>query len=154
MLVRRAGRAVAAADFGHCVEVSGRVPPQGPAADVRNAERADGVTIVLDRGQVAHVVRAAGDSGRLSARLSGLAQAQPTLAVVLPEIEDRRLSRSLLIGLLMLASMPDDGSDVGVAELARLLEMNTSTLHRYLTTLVAVGLVERDPKTRRYRLAR
>jgi DNA-binding IclR family transcriptional regulator len=31
--------------------------------------------------------------------------------------------------------------------------MNPTTTHRYLSTLVAVGLVERDPGTRRYRLA-
>jgi DNA-binding IclR family transcriptional regulator len=30
--------------------------------------------------------------------------------------------------------------------------MNTSTTHRYVTTLLAVGLLERDPSTRKYRL--
>ena len=72
---------------------------------------------------------------------------------MLPELEDRRLSRLLLRGLLMLASMPDDDSDVGVAELARLTGMNGSTTHRYLSTFLAVGLVEQNPTTRRYRLA-
>jgi len=51
------------------------------------------------------------------------------------------------------ASLPDDGSYLGNAQLARMLDMNVSTVHRYLQTLVAVGLVERDPSTRRYRLA-
>jgi DNA-binding IclR family transcriptional regulator len=31
--------------------------------------------------------------------------------------------------------------------------MNTSTTHRYVTTRLAVGLIERDPATRRYRVA-
>jgi DNA-binding IclR family transcriptional regulator len=31
--------------------------------------------------------------------------------------------------------------------------MNPSTTHRYLATLVAVGLLEQDPHTREYRLA-
>jgi DNA-binding IclR family transcriptional regulator len=31
--------------------------------------------------------------------------------------------------------------------------MPMSTAHRYISTLVAVGLVERDPASRRYRLA-
>ena len=52
----------------------------------------------------------------------------------------------------MLAVFPVDGSYLGNADLARMLGMNQSTTHRYLSTLVAVGLVERDPATRRYRL--
>ena len=68
------------------------------------------------------------------------------------QLDDGRLSRSLLHGLLMLAVFPVDGSYLGNADLARMLGMNQSTTHRYLSTLVAVGLVERDPATRRYRL--
>ena len=34
-----------------------------------------------------------------------------------------------------------------------MLDMNPSTAHRYLSTLLAVGLLERNPDTRRYRLA-
>lgn len=69
------------------------------------------------------------------------------------QLEDRRLSRSLLSGLLVLSCFPSDGSYLGIAELARMLGMNTSTTHRYVTTLLAVGLLERDAATRRYRLA-
>lgn len=69
------------------------------------------------------------------------------------QMEDRRLSRSLLSGLLVLSCFPADGGYLGIAELARMLDMNTSTTHRYVTTLLAVGLLERDPSTRRYRLA-
>lgn len=69
------------------------------------------------------------------------------------QMEDRRLSRSLLSGLLVLSCFPTDGGYLGIAELARMLDMNTSTTHRYVTTLLAVGLLERDPSTRRYRLA-
>ena len=68
-------------------------------------------------------------------------------------MEDRRLSRSLLSGLLVLSCFPADGGYLGIAELARMLDMNTSTTHRYVTTLLAVGLLERDSATRRYRLA-
>jgi len=32
------------------------------------------------------------------------------------------------------------------------LGMSPSTKHRYMTTLSAVGLLEQDPRTRRYRL--
>ncbi|HLM87396.1 MAG TPA: helix-turn-helix domain-containing protein [Solirubrobacteraceae bacterium] len=68
------------------------------------------------------------------------------------QMDDRRLSRSLLSGLLVLSCFPADGRSLGIAELARILAMNTSTTHRYVTTLLAVGLLERDPATRRYRL--
>jgi DNA-binding IclR family transcriptional regulator len=30
--------------------------------------------------------------------------------------------------------------------------MSPSTTHRYMTTLLAVGLLEQDPRTRRYRV--
>jgi DNA-binding IclR family transcriptional regulator len=68
-------------------------------------------------------------------------------------MEDRRLSRSLLSGLLVLSCFPSEGDYLGIAEIARMLDMNTSTTHRYVTTLLAVGLLERDPATRKYRLA-
>jgi DNA-binding IclR family transcriptional regulator len=66
---------------------------------------------------------------------------------------DLRLSQSLLSGLLVLSCLPPDDGHLGVAELARMLGMNTSTTHRYLTMLPAVGLLERDPRTRQFSLA-
>ncbi len=69
------------------------------------------------------------------------------------QMQDRRLSRSLLAGLLVLSCFPVDGGYLGIAELGRTLGMNTSTTHRYVTTLLTVGLLERDAATRRYRLA-
>jgi DNA-binding IclR family transcriptional regulator len=32
--------------------------------------------------------------------------------------------------------------------------MSPSTTHRYISTLLAVGLLEQDPRSRRYQLAR
>jgi DNA-binding MarR family transcriptional regulator len=108
---------------------------------------------------VDQVVRGAGEGGTMSILLSALRDPEWTLSVdpeegAYPEqMEDRRLSRSLLSGLLVLSCFPPDGGYLGIAELARMLSMNTSTTHRYVTTLLAVGLLERDPATRRYRLA-
>ncbi|HEY4812975.1 MAG TPA: helix-turn-helix domain-containing protein [Solirubrobacteraceae bacterium] len=34
-----------------------------------------------------------------------------------------------------------------------MLDLHLSTVHRYISTLTAVGLLEREPVTRRYRLA-
>jgi IclR helix-turn-helix domain len=117
------------------------------------------VTIELSKAQVDQVVRTAGQGGTMSILLSAVRDPEWTLSLeseawAYPaQMEDRRLSRSLLSGLLVLSCFPTDGGYLGIAELARMLDMNTSTTHRYVTTLLAVGLLERDAATRRYRLA-
>jgi hypothetical protein len=65
---------------------------------------------------------------------------------------DPRLSRSLLRGLSILTYFGPDGDSRGIVELARHLGMSPSTTHRYASTLVELGLLERCPKTRKYRL--
>jgi len=110
------------------------------------------VMLELSPAQVDRVIRSAADGGSMSLLLSGLHDIREVLAREPSQLDDNRLSRSLLAGLLMLASFPTDGSYLGNAEIARLLDMNPSTTHRYVSTLVAVGLLERDPATRRYRL--
>jgi hypothetical protein len=110
------------------------------------------VVIELSPAQVDRVIRSAAEGGSMSVLLSGLRDVREVLAREPRQMEDSRLSRSLLAGLLMLASFPTDGSYLGNAEIARMLDMNPSTTHRYVSTLVAVGLLERDPSTRRYRL--
>lgn len=114
--------------------------------------------IELSKAQVDQVVRSAGQGGTLSVLLSAVKDPEWPLSLDSGEwaypsqMDDRRLSRSLLSGLLVLSCFPQDGGYLGIAELARMLNMNTSTTHRYVTTLLAVGLLERDPGTRKYRL--
>ncbi|MBA3809699.1 MAG: helix-turn-helix domain-containing protein [Solirubrobacterales bacterium] len=115
---------------------------------------ADVLSIELSRAQVDQVLRAASGRRSMSALFSGLLASPERLAATLSEFDDKRLSRSLLAGLLVLAAFPDDGGHLGIGEVARLLGMNPSTAHRYITTLVEVGMLERDPGTRRYRLPR
>jgi hypothetical protein len=116
------------------------------------------VVIELSKSQVDQVVRSAGQGGTLSVLLSAVKDPHWPLALDSEEwsypaqMDDRRLSRSLLSGLLVLSCFPADGGYLGIAELARMLDMNTSTTHRYVTTLLAVGLLERNPGTRKYRL--
>lgn len=109
------------------------------------------VFIELSADQVSHIVRAASDGGHVSTLLSGLDDTRAALATGL---DYSRLSGSLLCGLSILAALPADGSYVALANIARLTGKNPSTTHRYLSTLLAVCLVERDPATREYRLAR
>lgn len=100
-------------------------------------------------------MRAASDAGSLSLLLSGLGDSKDALekAQQAVGITEANLSSSLLSGLLVLAAFPSDGTSLGNAEVARMMGMNPSTAHRYITTLVVAGLLEKDPGTRRYRLA-
>jgi hypothetical protein len=113
----------------------------------------DRVLVELSVAQVDEVIRAAADTGHVALLLSSLEDVKAALLAGLGELEDPRLSRSLLLGLLVLACFPLDGSCIGNADVARMLELNPSTVHRYISTLTAVGLLEREPVTRKYRLA-
>ncbi len=136
-------------EFEHSNGAVALEEPVRPSESVRPSGK---IVIELSSAQVDRVVRGAADGGNISVLLSGLKDVREVLAREPRQLEDSRLSRSLLAGLLMLASFPTDGSYLGNAEIARMLDMNPSTTHRYVSTLVAVGLLERDPSTRRYRL--
>jgi hypothetical protein len=146
---RSAGGAGASLDFAANAETP---PTPRRTGQKRTDGESEAITIELSAAQVDRVVREAADGGNMSVLLSGLNDVRTVLAQEPRQLEDSRLSRSLLAGLLMLASFPTDGSYLGNAEIARMLDMNPSTTHRYVSTLVAVGLLERDPSTRRYRL--
>ena len=124
-----------------------RLPITGPSSEHET------VSIELSKEQVAQVLRDASATDSTSLLLAGLADTPSVLDGVSRLLENARLSRSLLSGLLLLAACPTDGGSVSLTELARLLGMSMSTAHRYVSTLVAVGLLERDSVTRRYRLA-
>jgi DNA-binding IclR family transcriptional regulator len=52
---------------------------------------------------------------------------------------------------LVINALPLDGSEREVTDVATELGLSASTTHRYLHTWMAVGLVERNPRSRRYR---
>jgi hypothetical protein len=70
-----------------------------------------------------------------------------------PTSNDPRLSRSLLRGLSILTCFGPGREERGILELAGELGMSPSTTHRYVATLVELGLLERCPRSRKYRLA-
>ncbi len=111
------------------------------------------IAITLSPDQVEDVLRSASRSrasslaALIAAALS--APAQPAL-----DICDRRLSRSLLRGLAILACFTVERPERGILELARELGLSASTTHRYVLTLLELGLLERCPRSRRYRLPR
>jgi Fic family protein len=112
------------------------------------------VSIELSKEQVDRVLRGASANNNVSLLLTGLADLRDVFASAADVLDDARMSRSLLAGLLLLTAFPADGGSIAITQLARGLGMSVSTAHRYVSTLLAVGLVERDPVTRQYRLAR
>jgi IclR helix-turn-helix domain len=112
------------------------------------------ISIELSQAQLASVLRdASAVGGNSPLVLSGLSGVRDVLASAPEHLDDPRLSRSLLLGLLMLCALPADGSYTGLTVISRTLGMSMSTAHRYASTLLAAGLLERDPATRQYRLA-
>lgn len=129
---------------------------QGDTWSISTEAGGEPVHLELSSAQVDQVVRAANDAGSMSLLLTGLGDSREALERAARQVgnTDANLSSSLLSGLLVLAAFPTDGSSLGNAEVARMMGMNPSTAHRYITTLVVAGLLAKDPGTRRYRLAR
>jgi DNA-binding MarR family transcriptional regulator len=111
------------------------------------------VSIELSDAQVDQVVATSRSGGGFRDALSGLLD-NGAAPAKLSSLNTPQLSRSLLAGLLILLAFPDDGSYLGNADIAQRLEMSVTTTHRYISTLHAAGLLERDSKTRKYRRAR
>jgi DNA-binding MarR family transcriptional regulator len=109
------------------------------------------ITIELSVAQIRRVVRDARKDDGLLGLLGGVEglHIQPSGE----QLENPRLSRSLLQALMILSAFPADGAGRAVTDVARELGMWQGTTHRYVSTLVAVGLLERDPVSREYRLA-
>ncbi|HYM46066.1 MAG TPA: helix-turn-helix domain-containing protein [Solirubrobacteraceae bacterium] len=124
------------------------------------------ISIKLSPTQVDDVVRAASQSrvpsistliaDTLSAPIraeNGKESEESPLSGYLPiDTVDPRMSRSLLRGLSILTCFGPDGGARGIVEIAEELGMSPSTTHRYALTLVELGLLERCPQTRKYRL--
>jgi DNA-binding MarR family transcriptional regulator len=109
------------------------------------------ISIDLTRTQIEQIVRRTSEGAGVSSLLHGLADRE--LASSFATLSSSpRLSRSLLLGLLVLACFPTDGGALAVTDVAAQLGLSPSTTHRYMTTLLAVGLLEQDARSRRYRV--
>lgn len=147
--------------FGGCgVAGAGRIwlglwmsarDPDGEAGDEGEGE----VVLVLSAAQVEHVLAVAtgdaGVSGVLFSQLGGLGRRVSRLLAD-PEV-DQHLSRSTLVALGILASFSPAGWERSVNEVADEAGFKRSTVHRYVSTLLAAGLLEQNPRTREYRIA-
>jgi hypothetical protein len=133
--------------------------PSSSSAHAAARAREDLVCLELTEAQVETIIRATADARgpSLSLLLSGLITEQAISEGSLEdrycaELESGRLSHSLFRGLLILALFISGEEGRGVVEVARQLGLSPSTTHRYMTTLVAFGLLVQDPATRKYRL--
>src|SRR5438045_7389204 len=61
-------------------------------------------------------------------------------------------SQSLERGLAVLSAFRSGRPQLGVSELGRELGLSRSTTHRYVATLAALGYLQQDPDSKRYRL--
>lgn len=111
----------------------------------------NGISIELSKAQVNRVIWEAAEEGGLLAQVG---ETEKRGFRASPEqLEDPGLSSSLLRGLMVLASFPADGAGRSMTDVALDLDISLSTVHRYVSTLVEVGLLERDPASRKYRPA-
>jgi DNA-binding MarR family transcriptional regulator len=111
----------------------------------------DEITLNLTPAQVREVLRQATGGEGIQAALSGLTNDSQLMTARAAAQDDVQLSSSLLLGLMVLRCFPADGSELRVLDVAQRLGLTPSTTHRYLKTLVAAGLLDQNPATRRYR---
>lgn len=67
-------------------------------------------------------------------------------------MERNNLSTSIIRGCAILTSFTSEKRELGLTEIAQSLQLNKATAHRYLRTLKALGYLEQDPDTSKYRL--
>jgi hypothetical protein len=114
----------------------------------------ESVTISLAQTQIDEIARQMLDHASGQGWMNGFERQEDAIAQLAngPLMEDRRLSRSVLIGLLILACFAPAGTERRLIDVAHILDLPASSIHRYVRTLVAVGLLEQVQETREYRL--
>jgi IclR helix-turn-helix domain len=113
------------------------------------------IAITLTIDQIAQVVQESADEGPLERILAGLDSMEEFRRVLIELLDQgHKYSRSALRSLLVLTALPLDGTERELTEIADATGLATSSLHRYLKTWKAVGIVEQDPQSRQYRRRR
>ena len=69
-----------------------------------------------------------------------------------PVIRQAHFSTSLVRGLSILECFGLEYRLLGIADISERVQMNRSTVHRYVTTLTSLGYLEQDRSTRKYQL--
>jgi predicted transcriptional regulator len=129
-----------------------------PADDSESATADRRVRVALSRAQVEQVRRSVTDAQRSELRGFLLARTGLLTRLKSPAREDELpddpgVSRSLLRALMILRFLFMEVGDQRISAISTGVGLSHSTIHRYLTTLKQVELVEQS-QSRKYRLAR
>jgi hypothetical protein len=120
-----------------------------------NNRSARGSFIELTRDQIDAIVTQAADKVT-SSQDGGSVGVPPTdeRMIVLFEsvLRDRKLNSSVILGFIILACFPMDGSERAVADIARQLKASPTTVHRFVKTWRLAGVLHQNPVTRCYGL--
>jgi IclR family transcriptional regulator, pca regulon regulatory protein len=81
-----------------------------------------------------------------------MAGGSATTRGTIEQSEPTGLSQSLERGLAILSCFSERRPLLGISDLARAVDLNKSTAHRYVATLTALGYLQQDAATRKYRL--
>jgi len=133
------------------------VSPSSPSISIKlSAAQVDEVVRAATRNRAPSITTIIADAlAAPKETKNGKPKKTPSLSPHMPIGDvDPRMSRSLLRGLSILTCFGPNGDSRGIVEIADELGMSPSTTHRYTLTLVELGLLERCPRTRKYKLCR
>lgn len=116
--------------------------PGAVGAAVSDSRR---VAITPTDTQVAVAVREASRDRGLAGAVAALGEFRDVQTAMLQLLDDTTYSHSACRAILTFAAFPADGSERNFLDIARDLEWSRSTTHRYLRTLVALGLLQQSP---------
>lgn len=108
------------------------------------------VSIALTQSQIAQVVRT-DSAGRdlASSIVASLNDVGDAAKLVELQASGQPVSQSTLRALLVLAAFPPEGMYRPLIDVSHALGYSPSTTHRYVSTWLAVGLIEQDPESRK-----
>jgi hypothetical protein len=125
------------------------------AAARERLDAAGEVTVILSAAQVEAVVHQATAPTALGHAFAMALDDPGALSSFLrPLLGDHAYSRSVIRALIILAGFPADGTERELTTVAEEVGFSPATTYRYLHTLTAAGLLERDADSRRYRRPR
>jgi len=111
------------------------------------------IAIALTREQVGQVVQQATTEGHLAVEAL-LPDPEVLVRALRGTTANPNYSSSVIRAVLVLATLPADGSGQELAATAKALSLSTSTVYRYLQTWVALGVVKQERRSRRYARSR
>jgi hypothetical protein len=111
------------------------------------------VTITLTDDQVGEVLQGSSGVNGVAGLLSEMSELDQLRAVVAPFIGDMAYSTATFRAAFVLAALPRDGSERTITDIAIEVGLSKSVTHRYMVSWMALGMVCKDPGSRRYRRA-